>query len=482
MPPANTGSKGALITWTVVSTVFGITFIVLAGIAFAAKSDAEKRVESLEARLNEVASEGDIASEPVSTLKAQKAAANSSQTHLRFAISQGQELAQLATGADAVPVVREQISGLIAETSDVVAGSGEDAQPVPLSTLSEATTAAIAEVRNLRVKLDTAEASLSRQEGTTTSQRDTYESQLAQLRQEVRTSQEQLNETIARTQAAQQGYEELTATLAETVQELTEELGTENLELAGILDTLAANVSNLERDVSIAAAVLSDRVGGTTLVTKADGRVIRSPSENRLTIDLGRRDGVTRGMTFAVYDETTGIPQLSGDLEDPETIELPRGKASILLVNVGDNSSEARIIRQQPGTAIQEQDIIANLAYDRDSPRRFYVYGEFDFNADGIFASREGAEISSLISEFGGQIVRDVTVDTDIVVLGREPVIPQFNDEELLNPVNRNLRLDAQNALRDYNRVQREAEKFNKSILNQNQLLALIGYYETARR
>ncbi|MEM7809693.1 MAG: FlgT C-terminal domain-containing protein, partial [Planctomycetota bacterium] len=435
----NQGSKGALITWTVVSTVFGITFIVLAGIAFAAKTDAEQRVETLQDRLNEVATESDINSEAVTQLRAERTAANSNQVYLRFAITQGQELAQLATGNDAVPAAKDAATSIIDQTASVLQAVRDEDGAVQLATLSDATQEAIAEIRRLNSQLEASESRLAQQQSAAEQAASTFEQQIAQLRQEVRETQEQRNEAIAATEAAQQGFEEMTADITAATERLAQELGEENITLTTLVDDVTSRADQLNRDLQQTTRALLNRIGGDAMITKADGRVIRSPSENRLIIDLGRRDGVTKGMTFSVYGEETGIPQLSGNIDDPANVSLPLGKASIVLVNVGANSSEARIVAQQPGTTIQEQDLIANLAFDRDSPRRFYIYGEYDFNGDGIFTEREGEQIASLVSEFGGQIVSAVTVDTDIVVLGREPVVPDFTDEELQNPVNVNI-------------------------------------------
>jgi hypothetical protein len=75
-----------------------------------------------------------------------------------------------------------------------------------------------------------------------------------------------------------------------------------------------------------------------------------------------------------------------------------------------------------------------------------------------------------------------VNVNTDFVILGQEPVIPQFSREELQDPFNAKKLADAQAAADAYNRVRDTAKELHIPILNQNRFLYLIGYYQQAPR
>ena len=56
MPPVNQGSKAALITWTVIATVFGITMAVLALITYAGKNDVQAQLNAERTQFNNFAS------------------------------------------------------------------------------------------------------------------------------------------------------------------------------------------------------------------------------------------------------------------------------------------------------------------------------------------------------------------------------------------------------------------------------------------
>jgi hypothetical protein len=75
-----------------------------------------------------------------------------------------------------------------------------------------------------------------------------------------------------------------------------------------------------------------------------------------------------------------------------------------------------------------------------------------------------------------------VNVDTDFVVLGREPVLPTFAQEELEDPINRKKMDDARAELDAYQKVIDRARDLHIPILNQNRFLYYVGYYEQARR
>jgi hypothetical protein len=474
MAAANS-SKGALITWTVVSTVFGITCMVLAIFAFSKQGQLETELDNTTDAFGDVATRDDLTSEEVRNLRAAKQEAGSSQLDLFYAISQGRTLAGAATGADSVPAAQTQIADRIAQTNQSL--------DTTVTTLDEAAQAALNEVQTLQDRVAALEDDLASANTELQATTDRYDDQVASLREEIRLKQEEVNEQIATAQAVQTELENLMSDLQNDVTELAASMGDNMDETLDRFDNAVAENSRLRGLLDGFTAAVGRQIDTDSMTTQPDGSVIRPPgADGRLTVDLGRRNGVTRGMTFSVYDQTAGVPKLEGDPEDLASIRLIRGKGSIELVSVGETSSEARIVALTPGQRLREGDLIANLAYDRNSPRRFYIYGEYDFNGDGLFSESEGREIGGLIEEFGGETVDGVTVDTDIVVLGRRPQIPQYTREEQQNVVIANNIRQAEQDLREYEAVRREAQALGKTIVNQNQLLALIGYYENALR
>ena len=152
------------------------------------------------------------------------------------------------------------------------------------------------------------------------------------------------------------------------------------------------------------------------------------------------------------------------------------------MVRVGQGSSEAKIIRQTPGTQLTEGDLIANLVYDPNVKYNFVVYGDFDMDRNGQATPQEADVVRRLVTQWGGKLMDKVNVDTDFVVLGQEPVLPTFTREDLQDPFNAKRLADAQAALDAYDQVRNRARDLHIPIMNQNRFLYLTGYYNQARR
>jgi hypothetical protein len=214
-------------------------------------------------------------------------------------------------------------------------------------------------------------------------------------------------------------------------------------------------------------------------VRQADGEIVRVPSLDVVYINLGQGDQISPGMTFQVFDKVEGVPP-PGDPDSDEN--LPRGKASIEVVRVGPTSSEARVVRRTPGQTITEGDPIVNLIYDRNTRYNFMVFGNFDIDRNGQPTSAETEVVKRLVTQWGGRLTDTVNVDTDFVVLGAEPVLPEFTKEELEDPLNLAKFEQERAASEAYDRVRSIAQEYNVPILNQNRFLYFVGFYELAKR
>lgn len=147
------------------------------------------------------------------------------------------------------------------------------------------------------------------------------------------------------------------------------------------------------------------------------GSILRAlPGDSLVHIDLGRRDRVVLGLTFAVY---SGVARVPSD---------GRGKGLVEVVSVGERTSECRVISvPSPDDPILEGDKVGNivLSRDRSKKQRFVVIGKFDIDFDGTPDLRGADSIKALIRRFGGEIVDRVDASTDYVVLGTEPSPPE---------------------------------------------------------
>lgn len=145
----------------------------------------------------------------------------------------------------------------------------------------------------------------------------------------------------------------------------------------------------------------------------ADGRIVRAvPTEGIVYISLGKRDRITPGMPFSVYGSS---PRADGVHE----------KATLEVVTVFDTTAEARVTSTKMGDPILENDLVANLIYDKNRQYRFVVAGNFDLDFDGKTdepGGINGQDVARMIERWGGKVVDRVDSSVDFVVLGAPPM------------------------------------------------------------
>lgn len=199
-----------------------------------------------------------------------------------------------------------------------------------------------------------------------------------------------------------------------------------------------------------------------------DGEIVSVDGGARgVFINLGRKNKVVLGMTFAVYAS-------GASLRPDEEGNYPRGKATIEVVNVGETTSTCRIVSEVRGNPVVKGDVIANAVYDPNKVYKFVVYGNFDTDRDGIATGLEQAEVRSMVEAWGGTIVDELTGDADFLVLGERPMMPVRPGSDAPLPVV----LEFQSRTKDvqrYDELQRQALATSVPILTENRLYTLIG-------
>jgi len=235
-------------------------------------------------------------------------------------------------------------------------------------------------------------------------------------------------------------------------------------------------------DMKVATDKIADHRPDVTnaVVRQADGRIIRLPGSDICYINLGQGDQVTPGLTFEVYDKATGVPGIPANATGDES--LPIGKASIEITRVDPTSSECRIVSVTPGAVLSEGDLIENLVYDPNTKYKFFVFDDFDLAQSGLPNPTDTAVIKRLVTQWGGQLTDQLNVDTDFVILGTEPPLPNFTKEELDQPINADKKEKADAALEKYQAIQQTALDLHIPILNQNRFLYYVGYYDLEKR
>ncbi len=204
------------------------------------------------------------------------------------------------------------------------------------------------------------------------------------------------------------------------------------------------------------------------ILTKADGKILRAiPGSDIVYINLGRADRIKPGMTFEVFS-----PYSAGRGRF-------RGKASIEVDTVMEQTAECRVRRRTPGKPIIEGDIVVNIAYERNRRPKFVVRGQFDLNYDGI-ADYDGAEkIKAIIRAWGGEVAEKLDETTDFVVIGTGPQVPQLRPGRPVSPVVADLAETRAAELQQFRDLIRQARDRFIPVITQNQFLFLTGYAGT---
>lgn len=202
-----------------------------------------------------------------------------------------------------------------------------------------------------------------------------------------------------------------------------------------------------------------------------DARILESPRGNTVFIDRGRQDKIVLGMTFEVYDDAASITP------DPVTGELPRGKASIQVVSVGETTSTAQVTRNITGRPVVRGDVVANAVYDPSRTYSFLVHGVFDLNGDGRPTEGEAGDIRRMIESWGGEVIPgdELRGDLDFLVLGVQPQKPPALRNNATGP-EIEIWVKQNAAWQKYNDLFRQAMDANIPVLNANRFFTLTGY------
>jgi hypothetical protein len=244
-------------------------------------------------------------------------------------------------------------------------------------------------------------------------------------------------------------------------------------ELQGQLEALADEKNALEsRAGDLQRQVDRIRVQPKNSAALVDGHVLASNAEGRVYIDLGRKHRIRPGMTFEVYADAVGAGV------DPSTGGILPGKASIEVLKVDETTSTARVIRQQRGASPPvKDDVLVNAIYSPDYTYRFFLYGEFDTDADGRTSAEEKAFVIQRIRDWGGTVTEGTELpgDVDFVLVGVEPVEPRadISDEASVEEIE--AIGQARERRKNYLDLVDRASDARIPILNWNRLRTLTG-------
>ncbi|MSR33411.1 MAG: hypothetical protein EXS12_01190 [Phycisphaerales bacterium] len=228
-------------------------------------------------------------------------------------------------------------------------------------------------------------------------------------------------------------------------------------------DTLRTRLEQAEKKLSAFAVKPEDP---SSLV---DGHIIEvGGPDSTVYLDIGQKHRVVPGMTFEVFSTAEQVPaNAEGNV---------RGKASIQVLRVTNDTSTARVTRSSPNQPVSRNDVLINAVYSPTYTYRMMVYGVFDVNNDGKASTGEAAVIRNRIQEWGGKVIdsEKVTGDLDFVVIGNPPSEPLP-----LSPSAGDIEIEAftqgKNNYETYYRIMKEAMDARIPVLNWNRFRALTG-------
>jgi hypothetical protein len=200
---------------------------------------------------------------------------------------------------------------------------------------------------------------------------------------------------------------------------------------------------------------------------KPDGNVVLvDEAAGVVHINLGSDDRVYQGLTFSVYDRTAGIPRDG------------KPKAQIEIFSIDQKISAARVLSSDHKNPIATGDLIANLIWDPAKQNRFVVTGDFDVNGDGKPEYDGATRVEALIQKWGGVTAKEVTSQTDFVILGTEPKVPAEPTPavQTADPTAKEKYDAAKKRNEQYNQIRQRAEALWVPVFNYDRFLYFTGY------
>ncbi|MDX9912702.1 MAG: hypothetical protein RBS39_12805 [Phycisphaerales bacterium] len=452
MASRGNSSTGANVTIAILAVVaFGM--LVFGLIYFGKANQAKSELAQLKADTSDFVSDGERSSDDVRRLVSVKPRNQSLVGYLKGA---SEELARSVTGnaRDGLDQVKEKIAA-------VPGAAGQSL----LATIG----ARDSTIRNLETRVAQAERAREAANTDLVNERRRVSEIQSEFEQQVAA----LEEQVGRLSQDADYYRER---LGGIEQQMAQRVAESQSSASEIETTLTSRIAELNEQKLILENQLAELRGQngaqqfrvTDEFALVDGEVSAlSPADNLVYISLGRKDKARVGMTFGVYNNASQIrPDAQGNYAAP--------KASLEVVNVGENSSTCRVLFQTRGNPVVKGDVIANPVFDPKKVYRVVVFGNFDANHDGQYTPLERDDIVARVREWGAEVADDVTGDLDFLILGRRPVLPPKPAATApVEVIREYIRLES--LARQYDDFFQRATATSIPVINENRLYTLLG-------
>lgn len=331
-----------------------------------------------------------------------------------------------------------------------------DKLKIKIDSLNEANAANDKALLDLQNRFDDAIAETQEKEQVLIAEKEAYQQQVVSVKQDYQDLKE----------LTQQTAEQQVKTLMQQWEQARAEREGINQELLKTQAELNVAQTRLQRTHEKLTDIVPDPNSDIAAFT-TDARIILIDDMTKtVQIDIGAADHVYMGLTFAVYDKNLPIPKDG------------KGKAEIEVFEVGENISSARIINSNIKRPIVQDDLIGNVIWDRNQSNTFAVFGTFDLTGDGK-ADYDGDEkIKAMIEKWGAKVSNGITIDTDFLILGSEPVALRKPTFEMLevDPLAMEKYEKSVKKLEGYQDAQEKARTLAIPVFNTERFLYFIGY------
>ena len=368
------------------------------------------------------------------------------------------------TGLDDAGIQSEIDAALEAAQESLAETASASLSGLPLVEVVKTLTRAYESQRQALIDLD---GSLSAAQASAQSAQDrsrqiqtAAEASLAQIRADVQARRDKLDRDLSEWNSH---LEKIQADLKSLSQSLRtkEDIAQQKLE-----DLQKDLVDNKKRLESLIDKVQQWRQEGgidfTGMVSKADGKIITViPGQDIVLIDIGEGNHLPLSLQFEVFSP--------GELITEHT----KSKATIQVVRVRTGLSECQIVRLAKNQALMPGDLIVNSVYDRQNKYVFRVIGEFDIDGSGRPDIGGIQNLQGLIQRWGGQVVNDLQVQTDFLVVGLEPEVP--DEPDMFDQAAVALYEQKRKEREAYMQEQSRAMNLSIPILNHKRFLYLLG-------
>jgi hypothetical protein len=482
MPPIQQQqtSRAGLITSLVITIMIALGLLIWGIMTNSEKLKANQRVALIEKNSQAVYAENSESFEAARKLKDDPAYA-SAPTVLDAAVRERQDVAKfIAADAKGIKEAQAAVAATKAklEAEATLKGVSIATEPLVLTQV----------IDNLVAKIAADASAVAAAKGDVKKAQDAATAQVATKQQEVdaaKAAQKAAEDALAAEKARatadidakQKQVDEFSKQTDEAKKTLNDAQVAQQAELA----KLQQDIDKLSKEKQNLLSLLARYRPNTkeAVVRNVDAKVIQLGDQGTVYIDLGYGDHVVPGLTFEVYGARDGVPPLAAGTSN---FEMPKGKASIEIISVGQNSSRCRVTTLAPGVQLQQGDVAANIVYDRNLKPLFYVYGAFDMDNNGVATPGEAEAIKALIVRWGGRVADKLGPEVDYTVVGKEPVVPTYTPDELTNPVINERNEQAKRDAAAYNAVVTKAGELSIPTLNQNRFLYYTGYFDAAKK